>query len=73
MAVKDTSKALILLDEAKKEKGDDLTKFEMVKVAGPVYIPTVLVGVSTLGCVFGANALNKKTSSSPCWCIWNVK
>ncbi|MBR5780386.1 MAG: hypothetical protein IKY27_00185 [Bacteroidales bacterium] len=60
MAVKDTPKALRLLDEAKKKKGDDLTKFEMVKVAGPVYIPTVLVGVSTLGCVFGANALNKK-------------
>lgn len=60
MAVKDTPKALRKIDEAKKEKGDELTKFEVVKVAGPTYIPTVLLGVSTLTCVFGANALNKK-------------
>lgn len=60
MAIKDTPKALRKIDEAKKEKGDELTKLEVVKVAGPTYIPTVLLGVSTLTCVFGANALNKK-------------
>ncbi len=60
MAVKDTPKALRKIDEAKKEKGDELTKFEVIKVAGPTYIPAVLLGVSTLTCVFGANALNKK-------------
>lgn len=60
MAVKDTPKALRKIDEAKKEKGDELTKFEVVKVAGPTYIPSVLLGVSTLTCVFGVNALNKK-------------
>lgn len=60
MAVKATPKALILLEEAKKEKGEELTKLEVVKAAGPVYIPTILVGASTIACIFGANILNKK-------------
>lgn len=59
MAVKATPKALRLLDEAQNEKGEELTKFEMVKAAGHVYIPAVLVGASTIACIFGANALNK--------------
>lgn len=60
MAVKATPKAMMLLDDARKEKGDDLTKFEKVMVAGPAYIPAVVVGVSTIVCIFGANALNKR-------------
>lgn len=60
MAVKATPKAMMLLDDARKEKGDDLTKFEKVMVAGPAYIPAVVVGVSTIACIFGANALNKR-------------
>lgn len=58
-AVKSTPKAIRMLEESKKEKGDDLTKLEVVKVAGPVYIPTILIGASTIACVFGANVLNK--------------
>ena len=59
MAVKATPKAMILLDDARKEKGDNLTKFEKVMVAGPAYVPAVVVGASTIVCIFGANALNK--------------
>ena len=58
-AVKATPKALSLLENAKEEKGEELTKTEKVKVAGPAYIPAVLIGVSTIACIFGANALNK--------------
>jgi hypothetical protein len=64
MAVKATPKALKLIEEAKEEKGEDLTKLEVVKVAGPVYIPTVITGVSTILCVFGANTLSKKQQAS---------
>lgn len=64
MAIKATPKAVTLLDEAKKEKGEALTKFEVVKVAGPVYIPTVVTGVATLACIFGANVLNKRQQAS---------
>ena len=64
MAVKATPKALQLLEAAEKEKGEKLTGLEMFKVAGPIYIPTVIVGVGTLACVFGANMLNKRQQAS---------
>jgi hypothetical protein len=64
MAVKATPKALLLLEEAEREKGEDLTKFEKTMVAGPAYIPSVLVGASTIACIFGANALNKRQQAA---------
>lgn len=60
MAVKATPKALQLIEEATDEKGEELTKLEVVKNAGPAYIPTIVMGASTIGCIFGANVLNKK-------------
>lgn len=63
-AVKATPKALIKLDEAEKEKGEPLTKLEIVKTVGPVYIPTVAIGIGTLVCMFGANVMNKKQQAS---------
>ena len=63
-AVKATPKAVMLIEEAEAEKGDELTKLEKVKIAGPAYIPTVVLGVSTLACIFGANILNKRGQAS---------
>lgn len=60
MAVRATPKALRYLEEAKKEKGEDLTKLEMVRVAGPIYIPTIVMGASTIACIFSSNVLNKR-------------
>lgn len=59
MAVKATPKANRLLEKAEAEKGEALTKMEVVKTAGVIYIPTIVVGASTIACMFGANALNK--------------
>lgn len=59
-AVKATPKAIKLLEKAKEEKGERLTKLETVKIAGPSYVPTVLLGAGTLACIFGANVLNKR-------------
>lgn len=64
LAVKATPKALQSIEEAKEEKGEDLTKMEIVCTAGPAYIPTAIAGVSTLACIFGANALNKRQQAS---------
>lgn len=64
MAVKATPKAIALLENAKEEKGEDLTKIEKVKIAGPAYIPTVLIGVSTITCIFGANALSQRQQAT---------
>lgn len=64
MAVQATPKALRLLEEAKKEKGEELTTIETVKVAWKPYIPPVLVGASTIACIFGANMLNKRKQAA---------
>ena len=64
MAVKATPKAIAMLDKAKEEKGEELTKLETFKVAAPAYIPATVVGVSTIACIFGANILNKKQQAS---------
>ena len=63
-AVKATPKALRLIEEAEQKKGERLTKWEKVKTAGPTYIPTVGLGISTLVCVFGSQILNKKQQAA---------
>lgn len=64
MAVKATPKATKLLEVSEEEKGEKLTKMEMVKIAGPAYIPAAVVGVSTIACIFGANILTRHSQAS---------
>ena len=64
VAVKATPTALTLLKEAKEEKGEDLTPLETIVTAGPAYIPSAVIGVSTIACIFGANVLNKRHQAS---------
>jgi len=64
LAAKATPKAYNLMEAAKEEKGEDLTKLEMVKIAGPAYIPALAVGAGTIACIFGANILNKRQQAA---------
>ena len=64
MAVKATPKAIRLIEESRKEKGEDLTNFEKVKVVGPAYIPSILIGAATIACIFSANSLNKRQQAA---------
>lgn len=64
MAVKATPKALTLIDNAEKEKGEKLSKWETVKVAGPKYIPAVITGAATIACIFGSNVISKHQQAS---------
>ena len=64
LAVKATPKALKLLETAKEEKGEELTSFEIIRTVGPIYIPAVLIGVSTIACIFGANILSKRNQAA---------
>ena len=64
LAATETPKALRLIEEAKKKKGEELTKVEIVKAAAPAYIPAVVTGASTIACVVGANSLNKRAQAS---------
>lgn len=59
MAVKETPKAMSLLDDAMEEKGEALTTWEKVRIAGPVYAPAVITGAATIACIFGSNVLSK--------------
>lgn len=59
-----TPKAVKCIERAKEEKGEELTTMEKVKVVAPVYIPTALLGVSTITCIFGSTALSKRSQAS---------
>lgn len=59
-----TPKALLLIQEAEAQKGEDLTALEKVKVAAVPYVPAVLLGSATIACIFGVQMLNRKTQSS---------
>lgn len=64
MAVKATPKAMLLLEEAEKEKGDELTVVETVKAAWKPYIPATITGISTIACIFGINYLSTRNQAS---------
>ena len=64
MTAKATPKAMKLIEEAKEEKGEELTKWEMVKVSAPAYMPAVAIGAATVTCVIGANVLNKRKQAA---------
>ena len=64
MSAKATPKAMTRIELAQEEKGEELTKFEKVQAAAPSYIPAVLMGMSTIACVFGANILNKRNQAA---------
>ena len=64
MAVKATPKAIRILEEAKEEKGEELTVVETVRTAGPIYIPAIISGASTIACIFGANILSKRNQAT---------
>lgn len=64
MAVKATPKALSLIENAEEEKGEKLSKWEKVNLAGPVYIPSVITGVATVACILGSNVISKRQQAT---------
>lgn len=64
LAVKATPKAMMLLEDAKQVKGDELTPVEVIKIAWKPYIPAVLTGVGTIACICGINYLSSKNQAT---------
>ena len=68
MAAKNTPKALEILEEKdnyKVEKyGYHLTRFEKALAMVPAYIPAILMGTATAGCILGANHVNKQNQAA---------
>lgn len=63
-AVKATPKAIQLLEEAEKNKGEELSKWEKAKATALTYLPSILIGGTTIICIFGAQSLNRKQQAS---------
>lgn len=68
LAVKATPKALERVekatDEKMAEKGEELTKIETVGACWTCYAPAALTGIATIGCIFGANTLNRRQQAA---------
>lgn len=64
MAVKATPKAIHILEDAELEKGEKLTKFEVVKTTAAVYIPAAAIGLTTISCIWGAHILNRRQQAA---------
>lgn len=73
LAVSATPKALMLIEEKKREKkfavikdgGDpDLTKLEIVKTAWKPYIPAVITGAASIACLVGASSVNARRNAA---------
>lgn len=64
MTAKATIKAVDIIEEVKKEKGDELTTLDRIKATAPVYISPVLVGIGTIACFWGANIISKRNQAS---------
>lgn len=64
LAVKETPKAIAVLEEEAEIKGEDLTVKEKIFLTVPIYWPSITVGVGTVICIFGSNYLNKQSQAS---------
>lgn len=64
LAVKATPKALLLLEDARHEKGEALTKPEKVKAAWKPYIPAAVTGVVSVGCLIGASSVSARRNTA---------
>lgn len=76
LAVKATPKALRLIEEAEREKYEEtntrndstsrekLTTVETVKAAWKPYIPAVITGTVSIGCLIGASSVNSRRNTA---------
>lgn len=63
-AVKVTPKVYLTLNKAEEEKGQPLTKKEIIKIGWKPYLPSMLMGGASICCVIGATAINRKRTAA---------
>ena len=59
-----TVKASELLAQKRAENDEELSTKDKVKTLIPVYLPPIVIGVSTLACIAGSNILTKRSQAS---------
>lgn len=62
--VKSYKKYEELSQEVENDKGEKLNTVEKIKIAIPSYAPTIFIGATTISCIIGSNALNKKKQAA---------
>jgi len=62
-AVKATPKAMKLIEERKEAEGRELTEIEIIQSAWKPYIPTALIALTSMGCIFaGSKELTRRSA-----------
>ncbi len=68
LAVKVTPKALKRVETATDvkmaENGENLTRMETIGACWTCYAPAAITGIATIGCIFGANVLNRRQQAA---------
>jgi hypothetical protein len=65
LAVKATPKALLLMEERKRELDvDKLTQVETVKATWKCYVPAAISGVASIACIVGSNSVNARRNAA---------
>lgn len=65
LAVKATPKAMKLIELEKKNKNTkELKTIEKIKAGWKPYIPSIICGISTIGCIVGCHQLNTKRQAA---------
>ena len=65
LAVKATPKAVVLLEEKREEENrEKLSPVEVVKATWKCYIPAVVTGVTSIGCLIGASSVNSRRTAA---------
>lgn len=64
LAVRATPKALMLIEDARYDKGDDLTAIEHVKATWRCYTPAAVTGVISIACLIGATSVNARRTAA---------
>ncbi len=68
LAVKATPKALQKIEEAKEEKGEELTKVEVVKAAWKPYIPAAVSTGFSIACIVSSNSVHTRRNAALATC-----
>lgn len=65
LAVKVTPKALILMEERKRDlEMEKLTPIEIIKTTWKCYIPAAITGTVSIGCLIGASSVNARRNAA---------
>lgn len=64
LAVKVTPKALMIMRDAEHEKGDSLSKTEKFKACWKCYLPAVITGITSAGCLVASNSVHTRRTAA---------